>query len=71
MRDIDLLQAFLNYGSRRNDDFLLHYGFVPADNAHDDVVLFADLGTALGVVPRPLPAAGRSSNTVETDSSIA
>lgn len=27
-------------GERGNDDFLLHYGFVPPRNPHDDVTLF-------------------------------
>jgi len=29
-----------SYGERNNDDFLLHYGFVPPRNPHDDFVLF-------------------------------
>lgn len=46
-----------NAGERGNDDFLLHYGFVPPRNPHDDVSLFT--GAALlqtmglvGIVPR-------------------
>ena len=27
-------------GERSNDDFLLHYGFVPPRNPHDDVAMF-------------------------------
>lgn len=34
-------------GERHNDDFLLHYGFVPAGNPHDDVLLFPHLEAAL------------------------
>lgn len=34
-------------GERNNDDFLLHYGFVPTMNPHDDVVLFEDVAEAL------------------------
>ena len=30
-----------------NDDFLLHYGFVPAGNVHDDFVLFDSIDAAL------------------------
>ena len=30
-----------------NDDFLLHYGFVPAGNLHDDFVLFDSIDAAL------------------------
>ena len=38
-----------NNGALRcsNDDFLLHYGFVPAGNVHDDFVLFESIGDAL------------------------
>jgi len=35
-------ELVLSYGERSNDDFLLHYGFVPARNPHDDYVLFED-----------------------------
>lgn len=34
-------------GERHNDDFLLHYGFVPPGNPHDDVLLFPSLEAAL------------------------
>ena len=34
-------------GERDNDDFLLHYGFVPPGNPHDSVLLFPSLGAAL------------------------
>jgi hypothetical protein len=37
----------LSYGERSNDDFFVHYGFVPRGNPHDDVVLFSDLEQAL------------------------
>ena len=30
-----------------NDDFLLHYGFVPAGNVHDDFILFDSTDEAL------------------------
>ncbi|KAK9805479.1 hypothetical protein WJX72_000563 [[Myrmecia] bisecta] len=40
-------EVLLSYGERSNDDFFLHYGFVPARNAHDDVILFASLEEAL------------------------
>jgi len=32
----------MSYGERENDDFLVHYGFVPDGNPHDSVVLFAE-----------------------------
>eukprot|EP00667_Euglena_gracilis_P013958 EG_transcript_14439 len=35
-----------SYGERNNDHFLLHYGFVPPRNPHDDYVLFADWAEA-------------------------
>ncbi|KAL6785315.1 hypothetical protein ACKKBG_A03330 [Auxenochlorella protothecoides x Auxenochlorella symbiontica] len=40
-------ELLLSYGERNNDDFLLHYGFVPPMNPHDDVVLFEDVTEAL------------------------
>jgi hypothetical protein len=38
---------FCTAGERDNDDFLLHYGFVPPGNPHDSVLLFPSLGAAL------------------------
>ena len=32
---------------RSNDDFLLHYGFVPAGNVHDDFIIFDSVDEAL------------------------
>ena len=40
-------EVLLSYGDRNNDDFFLHYGFVPLRNPHDDAVLFKDLTEAL------------------------
>ncbi|KAG1666921.1 hypothetical protein FOA52_005981 [Chlamydomonas sp. UWO 241] len=40
-------QLLLCYGARSNDDFFLHYGFVPEANPHESVVLFNDLEEAL------------------------
>lgn len=40
-------EVLLSYGERHNDDFLVHYGFVPAGNPHDDVLLFPHLEAAL------------------------
>lgn len=40
-------ELLLSYGDRNNDDFFLHYGFVPLRNPHDDTVLFQDLIEAL------------------------
>ena len=40
-------EILLSYGDRNNDDFFLHYGFVPLRNPHDDAVLFQDLTYAL------------------------
>lgn len=31
----------MSYGERDNEDFLVHYGFVPEANPHDSVELFA------------------------------
>ena len=31
----------MSYGERDNDDFLVHYGFVPEANPHDSVLLFS------------------------------
>ncbi len=51
-----------NAGERGNDDFLLHYGFVPPRNPHDDVSLFTGAACLqmvglVGIVPRcSLPA---------------
>lgn len=54
-------------GERSNDDFFLHYGFVPPQNPHDDVALFTGvwaprpgppcpLDCGLGSAAVPLPA---------------
>ncbi|CAD7696604.1 unnamed protein product [Ostreobium quekettii] len=40
-------EVLLSYGERSNDDFFLHYGFVPPHNPHDEVVLFGDLEEAV------------------------
>ena len=40
-------EILLSYGDRNNDDFFLHYGFVPLRNPHDDAILFQDLTDAL------------------------
>ncbi|KAG2440536.1 hypothetical protein HYH02_010414 [Chlamydomonas schloesseri] len=40
-------ELMLSYGERSNDDFFLHYGFVPRANPHDDAVLWPDLEAAL------------------------
>ena len=40
-------EIFFSYGDRPNDDFLLHYGFVPLHNPHDSVELFEGLPEAL------------------------
>lgn len=37
----------LSYGERSNDDFFIHYGFVPPRNPHDTVFLFKSLNDAL------------------------
>jgi hypothetical protein len=33
-------EALFSYREQSNDHFLLYYGFVPPDNAHDDLILF-------------------------------
>jgi hypothetical protein len=40
-------EALMSYGERSNDHFLMYYGFVPARNPHDDVILFSDVDHAL------------------------
>ncbi|GLC67730.1 hypothetical protein PLESTF_000599500 [Pleodorina starrii] len=40
-------ELLMSYGERPNDDFFLHYGFVPRANPHDDAVLWPDLESAL------------------------
>ena len=40
-------ELLLSYGERSNDHFFLYYGFVPAKNPHDEVVLFGNLEEAL------------------------
>ena len=37
-----LHQIVMSYGERDNNDFLVHYGFVPEANPHDSVQLFSD-----------------------------
>lgn len=37
----------LSYGERSNDDFFLHYGFVPPRNPHDNVILFGNASEAV------------------------
>lgn len=39
-------EVVLSYGERSNDDFFLHYGFVPVRNPHDEYVLFEDWSEA-------------------------
>ena len=36
-------ELLLSYGERSNDDFFLHYGFIPPRNVHDDVILFTNI----------------------------
>jgi len=40
-------EIFFSYGDRANDDWLLHYGFVPTHNPHDSFELFGSLPEAL------------------------
>ncbi|KAI3428549.1 hypothetical protein D9Q98_007371 [Chlorella vulgaris] len=40
-------ELLLSYGERSNDEFHLHYGFVPARNPHDDITLFTDIEGAI------------------------
>jgi hypothetical protein len=39
-------EVTLSYGERSNDDFFVHYGFVPPRNPHDTVRLFEDMKAA-------------------------
>lgn len=48
LRGVESGEEFLqSYGERPNDDFFLHYGFVPLRNPHDDVQIFENLEGAL------------------------
>ncbi|KAL4428352.1 hypothetical protein ABPG75_002441 [Micractinium tetrahymenae] len=50
-------ELLLSYGERSNDDFFLHYGFVPPRNTHDDVALFTDIESCIDWwLARYLPA---------------
>jgi len=40
-------EVLMSYGERANDDFFLHYGFVPDGNPHDAADLFAGTGELL------------------------
>ena len=40
-------EIFFSYGDRANDDWLLHYGFVPTHNPHDSFEIFGGLPEAL------------------------
>ena len=40
-------EVTLSYGERSNDDFFIHYGFVPPRNVHDTVRLHEDLVSAM------------------------
>ena len=47
-RDIDPgEELLLSYGERSNDEWVLHYGFVPPRNPHDDVVIFDTIEDAI------------------------
>ena len=37
----------LSYFEGSNDEFLMHYGFVPPSNPHDTVMLYTNLATGL------------------------
>lgn len=40
-------ELLLSYGERSNDDFFMHYGFIPSRNVHDDVILFCTIEEAI------------------------
>ena len=40
-------QLYFSYGPRPSRDFLLTWGFLPAWNARDDVIIFSDTPHAL------------------------
>jgi hypothetical protein len=44
-------ELLLSYGERENDDFLIHYGFLPQLNPHDDVELFSSASSAAAASP--------------------
>lgn len=43
-----------SYGERSNDDFFVHYGFVPLRNPRDEVILFESIESALDWCAPPL-----------------
>lgn len=44
---IDGDELCFSYGERSNDDFFVHYGFVPLRNPRDEVILFESVESAL------------------------
>ncbi|GMH33156.1 hypothetical protein BSKO_00990 [Bryopsis sp. KO-2023] len=54
-------EILLSYGERNNDDFLLHYGFVPPRNPRDDVILFPGLEEAIEWYCQAFPMEGDQS----------
>ena len=41
------VEATISYGAHSSWSFLLHYGFVPQRNPHDQVSIFADVSEAI------------------------
>jgi hypothetical protein len=56
-----------SYGERSNDDFFVHYGFVPLRNPRDEVILFESIESALDwyVLEPGFPVGIRQSNEEE------
>eukprot|EP00892_Ulva_mutabilis_P001471 jgi/Ulvmu1/11324/UM074_0039.1 len=62
-----------SYGERSNDDFFVHYGFVPLRNPRDEVILFESVESALDwyALESGLPTSvGGSSGDSEADKEV-
>lgn len=62
-----------SYGERSNDDFFVHYGFVPLRNPRDEVILFESVESALDwyALESGLPVAvGGKSGDSEADQEV-
>ena len=60
-------ELLLSYGERSNDDFFIHYGFVPPRNVHDSVVLFENIETAIDwLLDKYIPLGKLTPNELQT-----
>lgn len=70
---IDGDELCFSYGERSNDDFFVHYGFVPLRNPRDEVILFESVESALDwyALESGLPVGvGGSSGDEEADKEV-